>query len=544
MKRVVVFLFALNVVVACVATEPEAPIRAARGTRRLTDIAALPVTDPGAKIHYEGSIDRNGYNGDYYWGTFADKKGEWVLLQADGAGCIFNMVQHRYRSGSKEPVFRFYFDGETTPRFEITPKEFGEKAPFLAPLSGRQTWYGNFRGRRRMPRPQAFYIVRSFCPMEFTKSVKVTSSIPLEGIDPGGWGHIHYHTYPTADGLKTFDPNEDFSSIARRYEGSLDAGFDACSETPAKPLAADERRVVFTATKRGAVTGVEVTFPQFRMPDDPQRPGTWFDESRLTNLWVEISFDGKKRVEAPIGLFYGMTLAHLKAAQPAWRIEKEGLDGNLQTALITVDLSKEDAFLSNRFPMPFWENAEIALVNRSAAEVPLGAVAVKTNSKLIYDRATTGYFTSAPYSKPTPARSARNVFLGQLVGRGQLVYSVCSAVDSKIGATCEGDVRLFLDTLSAPTVQSDGTETWGCWGMGFDNAPRLHPFSFYMTYAKADCQRPGSGWSLLRETVSDCCYFDHFMRFELEHGPDNNIRAKDLGLYSGQVFAYLKEEDL
>ena len=47
------------------------------------------------------------------------------------------------------------------------------------------------------------------------------------------------------------------------------------------------------------------------------------------------------------------------------------------------------------------------------------------------------------------------------------------------------------------------------------------------------------GWSLMRETVADCCYFDHFMRFELEHGDGNE--EDDAALFGGQVFAYLME---
>jgi hypothetical protein len=546
MKRPVAFI-ALAALAAGAAFAQDA-IKAARGARRFTDIAALPVTDPGAQIHYEGSIDRGGYNGDYNWGTYQDKHGDWVLMETDKPGCLFNFVQHRalWKDPQKcpTPVFKFYFEGEDTPRFTISRDEFGEKAPFLRPLSGAQ-YGGGVRG---------FSIVRAFCPMEFRKGCKVTSTVELRGqannkTGPGGWGHIMYHTYPDAEGLGTFDQKADFSPVARLYEGPLSAGFDAEAKTSAAPLASGERRVAYKASKRGTITDIELVLPDFRLADDPELGGTPFADSLLTNIWIELSFDGRKRVEAPLATFYGSHIAFLKHPQPKGREDFAGTNGNMRTALLTFDISGKDGRFSNRFPMPFWESAEVAFVNRGAKAVNLGDACVRTNSRLVYDRKTTGYFTADAYQPLKPCKAQENIFLGQLVGRGQLAYSAFVGLAYKGGASCEGDVRLFLDSLSAPAVQSDGTESWGNWGVGFFYGPRLNPFSFYLTYGYVNHKNNHGpkisffsrlkGWSLMRETVVDCCYFDHFMRFELEHGDANE--EDDAALYGGQIFAYLKE---
>ena len=60
----------------------------ARGAERLTDIAALPCPDSGCEIRYFGSISKKGDNADWDWGMYKDENGEWVLAEADGAGCI------------------------------------------------------------------------------------------------------------------------------------------------------------------------------------------------------------------------------------------------------------------------------------------------------------------------------------------------------------------------------------------------------------------------------------------------------------------------
>lgn len=101
------------------------------GLSRMTDVARFPVLDREMKVSTRAVSIRKvvmplGLD------LYQDKKGEWVIFDVAGAGCIYNMLQHRYLS-SEEPVFRFYFDGEETPRFTIRLSEFGEKYPFTEP---------------------------------------------------------------------------------------------------------------------------------------------------------------------------------------------------------------------------------------------------------------------------------------------------------------------------------------------------------------------------------------------------------------------------
>ena len=184
------------------------------GLSRMTNVARFPVLDREMKVKYEGSIDKKGGNADWDWSLYQDKKGEWVIFDVAGAGCIYNMVQHRYLS-SEEPVFRFYFDGEETPRFTIRLSEFGEKYPFTEPQAS--CYIGpldNGRGPIR--------VVRSFVPMPFRNGCRITSSVKLEGPHrdkgQGGWGHVVYHSYPTAQGIETFTGKEDYSSLVRQWK--------------------------------------------------------------------------------------------------------------------------------------------------------------------------------------------------------------------------------------------------------------------------------------------------------------------------------------
>lgn len=68
------------------------------GISRMVDIASLPLLDRGISVHYEGSIDKRGKNADWDWSLYQDQRGEWVIFDVDGPGCIYNLVQHRYMS--------------------------------------------------------------------------------------------------------------------------------------------------------------------------------------------------------------------------------------------------------------------------------------------------------------------------------------------------------------------------------------------------------------------------------------------------------------
>ena len=62
------------------------------GLSRMTNVARFPVLDREMKVKYEGSIDKKGGNADWDWSLYQDKKGEWVIFDVAGAGCIYNMV--------------------------------------------------------------------------------------------------------------------------------------------------------------------------------------------------------------------------------------------------------------------------------------------------------------------------------------------------------------------------------------------------------------------------------------------------------------------
>ncbi|MBQ7726115.1 MAG: DUF2961 domain-containing protein [Clostridia bacterium] len=471
-------------------------ISPARGIRRLEQPESLPVLDEGSIVKYFGSISKTGDNADWDWGFFQDENGEWILLEEDGAGCIFNFTQHRYPS-SPVPVFRFYFDNSPMPQFTITPAEFGEKAPFLKPLADK--FIGPEDGGRG-----PIWVVRSFVPMEFRTHCKITSSIPLRGCEKekgeGGWGHVTYQLYDSPDGLTTFSATQDFSVLAARYTKPL--SLPATRVLKTQGVLSENEKQTLSFSGRGAVVRISLKIRNFR----PAFAGS---------VLLRLFFDGKASL-APLGTLFGCEYAESPA--------------DLETALLTFRFDGHNGFFENRFPMPFFETAEITLIHQGKEPVNIEFLSMEINETLVYDPASTGLFSASAYLPPTPTVPGQNTIIADVKGNGQFVYGVVSG-HAIMNAGCEGDVRVFLDDVSSPAVESDGSESWASYGWGFVAPPQSNPFSCY--HGVPDVNHT---WSECRLTFTDSYPFRGRFRFELEHGETNNGG----GQHSGQCFFYQK----
>ena len=96
------------------------------GLEFYTDLSLLPYIYSNAESYYLSSYDRTGGNDDGFRGTYSqlyiDDKGEHVIFEEDGPGCIYNFWftgNGRYFNWCK---ICLYFDGDKTPRLEYDAK--------------------------------------------------------------------------------------------------------------------------------------------------------------------------------------------------------------------------------------------------------------------------------------------------------------------------------------------------------------------------------------------------------------------------------------
>ncbi len=483
------------------------PTEALRGADRLNYLEALPYIDLTSTTGYEGSISKSGDNADWDWHIYQDDKGEWVLFETYGAGCIYNITQHRYPV-SADPTFSFYFDNADTPAFTIRRSEFGKKAPFLEPLSAiYEGPCDNGRG--------PIWVVRSFVPMTFTSYCKVTSDIKLEGNEKpnGGWGHVTYALYDSAEGVETFDVHSlDIERIAATA-GNLTFDPKYSSENVSKQsenilVPAGQSVEVLHESGAGSIAAVKLVLRNDNAA-----------ASVLSDLRIRLYWDGSDSpaVDAPIGTFFGN--------------EYGSTDCDLALLMLGTEIQNGVYFRGyNYFPMPFWSNAKMEIYNVGETDIAIDILEVQITPDSVchYDQATTGYFTSSPYYEITPNTMGKNTVIATMEGTGHMVYGVLSGYGIYSG--CEGDVRVFFDGRLSPEMESDGSESWASYGWGFVDPPQCNPFSGYNGMYKSN-----SYWSEVRLTLGDSYYFRNSLVFELEHGCQN----EGGGNHSGQIFCYI-----
>lgn len=451
------------------------------GLSRLNSLEILPYLLPDVQVRYEGSIDKKGANADWDWWLYQDDRNEWVLFDVDGPGCIYNFVVHHDQKHS-DPVYRFYFDGAAEPAFEIRHSEFGSKPPFVEPLASSYNPRADGCPDQRLTELD-FRIVRSFCPMPFARSCKVTSSVRLEGAHPGGWGHIMYHAYPAAEGVTTFRGSEDYAPLLNLWQTvgkdpKPTRGNVAVTGTVA--VAPGQSAEIFQRQdEEGSIAALRL-----HVPHDPMQ--------RLQDLWIGIRWDNEAdfAVNCPIGAFFGNEL------------------GLHSIRYLTHGMTTNGDFYCY-FPMPFWRSAQVVLHNRGSADIRgvRFEIQYKPAAVLRYPRDRAAHFRASAYQPSIRKEPARDSHIATLAGRGHLVAGLITGRES----FCEGDVRVMIDHAATPSVESDGSESWSCYGWGFVNPPRNNPVSGF----------DGTGnalWSMTRVCLGDSYPFRTALRFSVEGG--------------------------
>ncbi len=107
----------------------------------------------------------------------------------------------------------------------------------------------------------------------------------------------------------------------------------------------------------------------------------------------------------------------------------------------------------------------------------------------------------------TAKQPGRDSPVATIAGSGHVVAGLITGEDS----ACEGDVRVHLDGAGTPAVQSDGSESWACYGWGFVFPPQANPAS---SYDGSD----GGHWSMLRLLMGDTYPFRNGLRLTVEGG--------------------------
>lgn len=191
----------------------------------------------------------------------------------------------------------------------------------------------------------------------------------------------------------------------------------------------------------------------------------------------------------------------------------------------------------NEMPMPYTASAELTVTNRGTRDVVFERFTVRHTTEYadFYREHPAGYFRAAPYYARRHTEGADSV-IADIHGSGHIVGAVITGFGGgpEGYAICEGDVRVHIDGVRTPQIESDGSESYVCYGWGFTSPPEYNPSSGY------DGRSPAStDWSMVRFMTGDCYPFLDGVRFGFESGEDNRTNYLE---HSGAVLYYGQDE--
>lgn len=425
------------------------------------------------------SYDRTGGNNDY--GTFLrdGKEAGWkVLVDLKGPGYVSRI----WTTGAKEGYphrFRFYFDGEQTPRLEADLQDlFSGKEDRVAPLVEYRncSWY-------------------SFVPMPYAKSLRIECE---EGIpDANGPPRKLYYQISESP-LPRGTPVETFAwPLPERDVAALEK-VRAIWAAKKLPEAGDLREFTLADWKEGVSFDGPAVIRRLEFePEWAKIP----EESRdavLRDWMVSIRYDGStnESVRVPLGDLCGVPWRRVRAQSLYFGMEGDSL------------------FCA--FPMPFAKSAEIRLEAGRVAAIPV-KIRAWVEKRAESPIGEMGYF-HAGWWRTTPNDVGRPHPILHAKGRGKFVgclLSVCT-LDGSYWAL-EGDESIRKDGEKKPGWLGTGLEDYFNGGWYYQNVMAGPTHGLFVKEPFRTVQ--------YRVHAMDPSCFDQSLDMAFERGPDHASRA-------------------
>ena len=267
-------------------------------------------------------------------------------------------------------------------------------------------------------------------------------------------------------------------------------------------------------------------FHTYTYPIDPELEKRLAKSHRLLRkLRLQVTFDGKRTVNAPLGEFFG-----------------SGLGESEVTSLMYAMQTADDGSYFAWWPMPYARSAKVELVNGSQQTVEGADASLTSHDDPKVRRALSGKNPSMGYFHATNKHGKTTKgddwrFL-DVRGNGRFVgvnhTMIGQITEGNIRNYLEGDERVYVDGSKSPAIYGTGSEDFyeggwyfnaGAFSNPMNGAPLMKTKSFGCEY---QCD------SAYRLMLADAVDFTSSLRFGMEHGPT----ANEPGIYSSTAFWY------
>ncbi len=215
------------------------------------------------------------------------------------------------------------------------------------------------------------------------------------------------------------------------------------------------------------------------------------DETVLRMYWDDAK---EPAVEAPLGDFFAA-----------------GFGRRLEVRSVPVMVEGGDGY-NCYWPMPFFKRALITITNESDKDIRSFYYHIDFDEEPALP-ARTAYFC-AQYNRAFPEKLGEDYLVLDAKGEGQYVGTAMSSRSRSPEWFGEGDVRVYIDGESKPSIQGTGTEDYFLLAWGLNEAS--FPY-FGCNYAGMNFGDVGTAYSLYRWHIADPIRFSKSIRFTFEH---------------------------
>jgi len=400
------------------------------------------------------STDRTGGNDDGFSGLYSrlriDERGEHVLAEAEGPGCVRRIWM---TWPGKETQVRVYADGEEEPRIDMPVSRLfsGREPPFLSPWVGSAEQFGgvNF----------------SYAPIPFEKSIKITT------VDGVRFYQIQIHRYPRGTNIRTVDfpPSDDEMAAILAARAAWEAlPEEVAMEMPwtVELVGGEEVHEAEMGLPAGAPAtllavdrGGEIAELRIAL----QGPEEAWRNVRLRARWDdEVEREGAFSVDVPLADLFGSAVKPVPVRSAAI----------LASPMVGV----------LRLPMPF-RRARIEAVNLGGGEPvcrmrallrPSGPSAGDGRLHALWrEEGTEEIFAG---EETAPVADGGFLPVAKVRGRGHYVGTLLTAVAGGSASFLEGDDEMVVDGDTAAVLHGTGTEDYFNSGWYFARTATGLPF--------------------------------------------------------------------
>jgi len=244
----------------------------------------------------------------------------------------------------------------------------------------------------------------------------------------------------------------------------------------------------------------------------------------LEGARLQITFDGQKTVDAPIGEFFGSGLGKY----------------DVRTSMFSIDNSSPSGWYTTWWPMPFNQSAVVQIVNSSGVPIQGGKIEVTTGivpglPSQLGPNGSVGYF-HATFNQTENAVGQDYAFL-DTQGRGVfagLTHTMRGENGNQRGYL-EGNERVINDNLLSPAWNGTGTEDFYESGWYFSGGiPYSMPLTGNPAYNPGTEGFANDTTGAYRLFPAEAISFGQRLRFTIQHGPVDDVASN----YSSVAFWY------